>query len=81
MVRAKFHCHSVLDNGPGKTIELAPVYSGSDENKQFFAATPGGSVHLYCVNPDAAAQFKPGTEFYVDFTPVPVPEPAPAPAS
>lgn len=66
-VRAKFVC-SFVDQTT-KTIYMGPVYSGSEENKQFFAATPGGNITLYTVNPAALDAFKPGQEYYVDFTP------------
>ncbi len=63
-VRAKFHCNFKNDN----TIFLCPVYTGSDENKAFFAATPGGQITLNVLNPAAAEQFVQGKEYYVDFT-------------
>lgn len=65
-VRAKFVCN--WKDEKGSTITLSPVYSGSEENKAFFAATPGGSIQLYTTNPDAAAAFEQGKEYYVDFT-------------
>lgn len=74
MVRAKFTVNSIERSSYGSTelqsIKLSPVYSGSEENKQFFAATPGGSIQLSTLNPEAAASFVLGGEVYVDFTPV-----------
>jgi hypothetical protein len=67
MVRAKFRVHHIDPVGP--VIKMSPVYSGSEENKSFFASTPGGSIDLYTVNPEAAKQFESGREYYVDFTP------------
>lgn len=70
MVRAKFvvsYKSQPNDNGEGH-VTLSPVYSGSEENKQFFAATPGGSIQLNVINPSAFAVFEHGKEFYVDFT-------------
>jgi len=64
MVRAKFHC-SWKD---GTTVRLVPVYSGSEENQQFFAATPGGEIYLSVVNQSALDQFEVGKEYYVDFS-------------
>lgn len=64
MVRAKFK----VDSNDGATIAISPVYSGSDENKKFFSATPGGNVTLYCTNPDVAKYFEVGFEYYIDFT-------------
>lgn len=72
-VRAKFRVHNIKDqDASGAVIELHPVYSSdpSSENAKFFNATPWGSIQLGTVNPAAAAQFNPGQEFYVDFTPV-----------
>lgn len=75
-VRAKFVVQSIQETlhwdrskGNIKTIRLTPVTGDSGENKEFFAATPSGSIELGTVNADAASQFEPGQEFYVDFTP------------
>lgn len=64
-VRAKFHVGHI----DGQNIHMSPVYSGSPENEAFFKATPGGQISLFCLNPEALAQFKVGEEFYVDFIP------------
>lgn len=69
-VRAKFRCMSITETeGGNKTVQLAAVTSGSEENKEFFKWTPSAQINLSTLNPAAAAQFKPGAEFYVDFTP------------
>lgn len=65
-VRAKFSV-SFVDQ-LNKTVYLAPVYAGSEENEQFFKATPGGQIMLYTVNESALSQFSNGAAFYVDFT-------------
>lgn len=73
-VRAKFKVHSITKsagwNGAKEvhTVKLNPVTSGSDENKSFYAATPGGTIELSVVNADVGEQFGIGDEFYVDFT-------------
>jgi len=68
-VRAKFKVESVTKmSGGSNSIRLHPVMSGSEENKAFYKWTPGGSIELSTINDEAAAQFAPGLEFYVDFT-------------
>jgi hypothetical protein len=52
----------------GVEVELSAVYDGSDENKHYFKWTPNGKITLGILNPDAAAIFEPGKEYYVDFT-------------
>ena len=69
MVRAKFCCRAVTDYGAQVDVELVAVTGGSDENKTFWRFTPAGNIKLSTVNKAAAEQFKPGQEFYVDFTP------------
>lgn len=74
-VRAKFKVRSVkkVKNSAGEEeiceVMLDPVYSGSEENKQFFKWTPSGHITIGTINPAAAAQFVEGREMYVDFTP------------
>lgn len=74
-VRAKFVVQSVtyrqLWSDKTKrigTIEFGVVSGGSDEDKAFFAATPGGSIKLDTVNEAAIAALPLGKAFYVDFT-------------
>lgn len=67
--RAKFKVVSVTESEGGlKTVNMQPVTSGSPENTAFYKWTPSGQIQLGTINPDAAAPFVPGTEFYVDFT-------------
>ena len=47
-------------------LQFSPVYSGSEENKLFFAATPGGSFQFWTVNQSAHEQFEMGKEYYID---------------
>jgi hypothetical protein len=74
-VRAKFKVDEIRQHswslGLGKdvrTVVLVPVTSGSEENKAFYAATPSGKIELATINAEAAAQFKIGSEVYIDFT-------------
>jgi hypothetical protein len=71
-VRAKFKVQRIERWlwSPGKevqTIVLLPVVSGSEENHEFYAATPSGEIKLGTVNADAAAQFELNGEYYVTF--------------
>jgi hypothetical protein len=75
-VRAKFKVQRIeRSKGWGniaevQTIVLMPVTGDSEENKKFYAATPGGEIKLSTVNAEAAKAFDLDGEFYVDFTPV-----------
>lgn len=69
-VRAKFKVVSVTESEGGmKTVRMHPVTSGSPENEKFYKWTPGGSIDLSTISPEAGAQFAPGKQFYVDFSP------------
>lgn len=66
-VRVKVVCNTKQQYNDGQVnLVFSPVYSGSDENKQFFAATPGGAFQFYTVNQAAANQFEMGKEYYFD---------------
>jgi hypothetical protein len=71
MVRAKFKVDERAENVGGGVVRMSPVTSGSDENKNFFKWTPFGKLEMGTINEEALKEFKPGQEFYVDFTPVP----------
>lgn len=68
MVRAKFKVEVREETVNGISVDLTPVTSGSEENKEFFKWTPGGAIRLSTINFSAAEVFVPGKEFYVDFT-------------
>lgn len=70
-VRAKFKCvrNETQNEGESAAIRFEPVYSGSDENKEFFKWTPGGEIRMDFTNPAATSQFAVDKEYYVDFTP------------
>lgn len=68
-VRAKFRVNSITQYEAGSSkVTLTPVTSGSPENELFYKWTPSGTIELSTLNESAAAQFKVGTEMYVDFT-------------
>ncbi len=68
-IRAKFFVGANEANSEGNhNITLHAVTSGSEENKEFFKYTPGGSISLSVVNAETAKQFEVGKEMYVDFT-------------
>lgn len=73
MVRCKVSCNYIQTfKDGGSTIQFCPVYTGSLENEKFYKSTPGGSCggfSFYTVNPEAAAKFERGKEYYLDFTP------------
>ena len=69
-VRAKYKVQSTTEMEGGlKSVRMHPVTSGSPENVEFFKWTPSGTIDLSTLNPAAAEQFKPGVEFFIDFTP------------
>lgn len=72
--RCKVRLTSISESySNGRAVKFVPVTSGSDENKSFYAATPGGQFEMTLS--DAAAKNLGldttglGHEFYVDFTP------------
>ena len=68
-MRCKVVCNSKQDKGDSVDLTFGPVTSGSEENKEFFKATPGGTISFYTVNKTAADRFEQGKEYYVDFSP------------
>jgi len=68
-VRAKFRVESRTEHVGGFALDLRAVSSGSEENKAFFKWTPNATIIMQTINTEAAAQFAPGKEIYVDFTP------------
>ena len=69
-VRAKFACNAVEEYGNGtKTVKMNAVYSGKGENAQFAHATPSGNLSIMIESQTEAIDFfKPGKEYYLDFT-------------
>ena len=50
---------------------MTPVFHNNipnHENNKFWDASPSGKLELGMINPEAAAYFKIGKEYYIDFT-------------
>jgi len=69
-VRAKFKCNAVEEYSNGsKTVKMNAVYSGKGENAQFAHATPSGNLSITIESQTEAVNFfKPGKEYYLDFS-------------
>lgn len=67
--RAKFKCTEVVHQVGGIRVKMAPVTATNPENTEFFTMTPSGSLEMGIVNQKLIGEFKPGMEFYLDFTP------------
>jgi hypothetical protein len=52
-----------------RTIIMQAVVNGSEENKEFFHATPSGEIRLSTISRAAWEAFELGREYYIDFTP------------
>jgi hypothetical protein len=68
-IRAKMFVNSIEKQNGSEQTHLTAVYSGSDENKSFSAATPSASLNISISNPAAQGFFVQGKEYYLDFTP------------
>lgn len=69
-VEAKFKCSSVEEFAGGyKEAKLQAVYGNGGGNEDFAEATPSGDVSI-TISPGRLASdfFKPGAEYYLDFT-------------
>jgi hypothetical protein len=75
-VRAKFTVTSVEEPYPGapestRRVVLAPQYDPDlPEDRRYHQSTPQGEIWMQVDNPSATKEFKPGRQFYVDFTAV-----------
>lgn len=73
-VRCKFVCNEVSeqhfsDGSKQWKYKFNAVYSGSPENKEFWKATPSGSLEFQCMNNGAHPLFESGKEYYIDLNP------------
>lgn len=69
MVRCKFKCMTKTQHAAGFEIHMSPVTCGSAENEEFFKRTPSGCFDFGTINADAAKQFEPGKDYYIDIIP------------
>lgn len=70
-VLAKFICNGIQDNPQyeNKSIFLAPVTTGSEENKSFSKYTPSGSMLLnISYETEASNFFEEGQEYYINIS-------------
>jgi hypothetical protein len=58
---------------PVDAIKMSPVFG--PDNKEFWVASPQGSIEIVCTNPAATGQLKLGQAYYVDFSEAPETEP------
>jgi hypothetical protein len=68
-VKAKFSITNIETNGAYTQVSMQPVSSDdpNHENKQYWAATPAGSIYLGVNNQEAFAGYSNGDEVYVTF--------------
>jgi len=74
-VRAKFVCKEItcrphwdVTKGALISVKFEPVISGSEENRQFYEATPAGAIQLDTLNSSVGEYFELGKSYYLDFT-------------
>lgn len=67
-------CNDKREQSWGTEVFLTPVVVNNEEKdheiKEFFEATPGGSLHLYIKNEAAAKHLELGGHYYVTLEPV-----------
>lgn len=72
-MRAKMRITGVLITEYGEELQMTPVSGdinedGESEDNTFARYTPSGSLKMLVNNPSLAGKFKPGEEYYLDFT-------------
>jgi hypothetical protein len=66
-VRCKFKVIEITKREYGSSAKFDPVVSGSQENEEFFGATPWGQLEIGVSN-ESLDNLKPGDEYYIDIT-------------
>ena len=68
-IRAKFKVESVTLHEYGEAVKMNAVcYDSTEENASFSKFTPSGSFEMSVTNEAIFGKFKPGEEYYLDFT-------------
>ena len=66
MVRARFTCEEKTQTPDGYRVKMR----ASSKDSEFFKWTPYGELTMGTINGQAAEQFIPGKDYFLDFTPV-----------
>jgi hypothetical protein len=67
-MQAKFKVEYTVKTGDdSEVLIMAPVTTGSEENKSFAKWTPWGKLELGISNPNLVGTFNPGDEYIVEF--------------
>lgn len=67
-MRAKLTIDSITVQQWSDTLTLRANYSDSKEDNTYAEATPSASMTIQITNKNLLGKFKPGQQFYVDFT-------------
>jgi len=67
-MRAKMKVISVNLTEHGEQLNMSVVTNGTEEDNTFAKNTPYGQLELTVNSPHLAGKFKPGQEYYLDFT-------------
>jgi hypothetical protein len=73
-MRAKFQVQEVGYAIGGTKLSMCPVGAsdygpnGENEDNDFARYTPTGELRMFITNPEIKETFKPGDNFYIDFT-------------
>jgi hypothetical protein len=76
IMRVRFRCEAIDRRPEGDALRfrvalLPPARHQITEERLFFNATPAGELILQLLKPETSAQFVPGQDYYLDFSPAP----------
>lgn len=69
-MRAKLTIEQVTLNQFSDEVKFRALYSENKEDNSFADATPNAQASMTISNKTLLGQFRPGQQFYVDFTPI-----------